>query len=241
MTNIIQNIPLICSILTIYYLFFFIEFFFKIQKQKQKHSRLNLQRQHNVGQKARVYDTFQMYLKSSPRELERSIKLSEREGWHWGGKLVRGAYMVLERQRAKDMEYESPIHETLEDTHDCYDQGVIKVLSRTHVQNKFSSANLLIASHNEHTIKQAIGLMKKKNIDRVTGGVAFGQLLGMADFLSFSLGNAGYQAYKYLPYGPFYEVLPYLVRRAQENSGLLSGGAKERGMMFSELKRRMMP
>ena len=122
-------------------------FFYSFLKYKNKNkntNRLNLQRQHNVGQKARVYDTFQMYLKSSPRELERSIKLSEREGWHWGGKLVRGAYMVLERQRAKDMEYESPIHETLEDTHDCYDQGVIKVLSRTHVQNKFSSANLLI-------------------------------------------------------------------------------------------------
>jgi len=202
---------------------------------------LDLQREYNTGSSARVYNTFQMYLNSSERELERSILLSEREGWHFACKLVRGAYMVLERQRAVDMNYDSPIHETLEDTHNCYDNGVETVLGRKDVLDGTSKANLLIASHNEESIHKAISSMKNRNIDRKTGGVAFGQLLGMADFISFSLGNAGFQAYKYLPYGPFYEVLPYLVRRAQENSGLLSGGAKERKLMASELMRRVKP
>ena len=113
------------------------------------------------------------------------------------------------------------------------------MLNRKHVQDGTSKANLLIASHNQKSIELTIDLMNEKKIDRVEGGVAFGQLLGMADYLSFSLGNAGFQAYKYLPYGPFYEVLPYLVRRAQENSGLLSGGAYERTLIFTELKRRV--
>ena len=116
---------------------------------------------------------------------------------------------------------------------------VQRVLERKDVQNGTSKANLLIASHNQSSIERTIELMKTNQIDRVDGGVAFGQLLGMADYLSFSLGNSGYQAYKYLPYGPFYEVLPYLVRRAQENSGLLSGGAYERDLMFTEIKRRV--
>jgi len=209
----------------------------------------------------------------------------EREEWHFATKLVRGAYMILERQRADALSYESPIHETIENTHTCYDNGVRinkeftkttpysfltrhllciccafvvhllciccacslvvfllqvqRVLERKDVQNGTSKANLLIASHNQSSIERTIELMKTNQIDRVDGGVAFGQLLGMADYLSFSLGNSGYQAYKYLPYGPFYEVLPYLVRRAQENSGLLSGGAYERDLMFTEIKRRV--
>jgi proline dehydrogenase len=199
---------------------------------------LDLQRTYNKDT-ARVYNTFQMYLKSSERELERSIVLSEREGWHFATKLVRGAYMILERERALNLDYESPIHESLEDTHKCYDSGVKTVLERRDVQNGTSKANLLIASHNQASVEKAIHLMNTNNIDQTNGGVAFGQLLGMADFLSFSLGHAGFQAYKYLPYGPFYEVLPYLVRRAQENSGLLSGGAYERSLIFSELKRRL--
>ena len=76
-------------------------------------------------------------------------------------------------------------------------------------------------------------------IDPATGGVYFGQLLGMADHLTFTLGNAGYRAYKYVPYGPWSEVMPYLIRRAQENSDMLGGVATERSMLWGELKRRI--
>jgi proline dehydrogenase len=202
---------------------------------------LELQRKFNRGQEARVYNTFQCYLRHSERELSQHIERSEREGWHFACKLVRGAYMVLERDRAKEQGYESPIHDTIESTHDCYNGAMRTVLGRDAVKEGRSKANMLVASHNQGSIELALKLMSDSGISRSTGGVYFGQLLGMADHLTFSLGNNGYLAYKYLPYGPFYEVLPYLVRRAQENSSLLGNVAEERRMIRDELVRRTVP
>lgn len=113
----------------------------------------------------------------------------------------------------------------------------LRTLPKVHGK-KGKPINLLVASHNQTSIELAVELMKKNGIDRTTGAVAFGQLLGMSDHLSFTLGNAGYQAYKYVPYGPEHEVLPYLVRRAQENSSMLSGAGVERSLILSELSRR---
>ena len=99
-------------------------------------------------------------------------------------------------------------------------------------------ANVLVASHNEESVVRTLTTMDKLGIG-ADGGVYFGQLLGMADHLTFTLGQHGYKAYKYVPYGPIHEVLPYLIRRAQENSDLLGGVAVERGMLGGELLRRI--
>ena len=96
----------------------------------------------------------------------------------------------------------------------------------------------MVATHNETTVRYVTGLMAARGIPRSGGGVFFGQLLGMCDHVSFSLGRCGYAVYKYVPYGPIHDVLPYLIRRAEENSDMLGGAAKERVLLWNELKRR---
>ena len=99
---------------------------------------------------------------------------------------------------------------------------------------------LMVASHNQRSIEHTLARMKELSIPQDSrGGVFFAQLLGMADHLSFSLGQHGFMAYKYVPYGPIEEVLPYLLRRAEENSSLLGGTAHEMDLMKSELSRRL--
>ncbi len=130
---------------------------------------------------------------------------------YWfAAKVVRGAYMVQERERAASMGYPSPIHDTLADTHTCYNTAVSLILAHPR-------RNLLVASHNQGSVEHTVRVMAERGIDRESGGVYFGQLLGMADRLTYPLAAHGYKAYKYVPYGPIKEVIPYLLRRAQEN------------------------
>lgn len=201
---------------------------------------LDLQREFNRSA-PRIFNTFQCYLKETDAKVDEHILRTEQEGFHFAAKIVRGAYMVLERQRALDMGYPSPIQDTIEDTHACYDRTVQKIMRRPAVQRGSSKANLLVATHNQKSVEAAVKVMNDAGLDPATSGVSFGQLLGMSDHLTFPLGQAGYRAYKYVPYGPIHEVLPYLVRRAQENSDFLGGVTKERSMLFSELLRRLRP
>ena len=94
---------------------------------------------------------------------------------------------------------------------------------------------MLVATHNENSISMMLTEMEKLNIDRNNGRIYFGQLLGMSDRLTFNLGRSRYKAYKYVPYGPVQEVIPYLIRRAQENSGLMGGTKKELDMIRTAL------
>lgn len=98
----------------------------------------------------------------------------------------------------------------------------------------------MIASHNQESVELAISTMDGLGLEPQNSGVYFGQLLGMSDNLTFSLGRYGYKAYKYVPYGRVNEVIPYLLRRAQENSGLLSGATKEIRMVKNEISRRIL-
>lgn len=143
--------------------------------------------------------------------------------------------MVLERRRAHRLNYPSPIFETLEQTHNNYDSCVETVLKEVKTHN----AEVMLATHNAQSISHACALMRDLGIPRSGGGVFFGQLLGMADAASFSLGRNGYQVAKYVPYGQVRLVMPYLVRRAQENSTLLGPGAThELRLIGKELRRR---
>jgi proline dehydrogenase len=99
-------------------------------------------------------------------------------------------------------------------------------------------AHFMVASHNETTVQFVTQAMKNSGRPRSGGGVYFGQLLGMCDHVSFSLGRCGFQCYKYVPYGPIHDVIPYLIRRAEENSDLLGGATKERRLLWQEIKRR---
>ncbi|KAG2195926.1 hypothetical protein INT47_002699 [Mucor saturninus] len=213
------------------------------------HVAVNLQRKYNEQERSpTVYNTYQMYTKSSRGRLELDVELARRDKFTFAAKLVRGAYMVSERKRAGEMGYVSPIHETLEDTHDSYNGGVKFLLNKLgeyqqttgeSVTNTTSPIIFMVASHNRDSVITTIEEMERNNINARAGIVHFGQLFGMQDQLSYTLGRNGYSIYKYLPYGMIDEVIPYLLRRAQENSSVLGGVAVERQLMWDELKGRL--
>jgi proline dehydrogenase len=196
------------------------------------HLVLGLQRQHNLEFPS-IYNTYQCYLKDSYQRVIIDMERAKREGFKFAGKVVRGAYLVQERKRALEMGYESPIHETKQDTDDNYDRVVEVFLQKRH------RAALMIASHNEDSIRNAVRRMDELEIPRSGGGVAFGQLLGMCDHVTYSLGAEGYDAFKYVPYGPIQEVVPYLIRRVEENSDIMGGVGKERELLTDEMSRRL--
>ncbi|KAG7375879.1 hypothetical protein PHYPSEUDO_014955 [Phytophthora pseudosyringae] len=197
------------------------------------HLTLNLQRKYNRDGEDVIYNTFQCYLKMSSDRIDIDLERARREKFRFAAKLVRGAYMVQERKRARDKGYVDPIHDSIEDTHVNYDAQVSKLLRHNHL------ASFMVASHNEKSVVNTVQQMQNIGINRGTGGVYFGQLLGMCDHVSYTLGANAYKVFKYVPYGPIHEVLPYLIRRAQENSGLMSGAQLEMRMLSTEIKRRM--
>ncbi len=194
---------------------------------------LRLQRRYNKD-RCVVYNTYQCYLKDSSVRLNGDMERSSRENFGFAAKLVRGAYMYAERELAIEEGRESPIHESLDDTHASYDRNVESVLE--YIAKNNSGAEVMFATHNSRSVKFAVRCMADMNIRK---GVYFGQLLGMADNITFPLGASGYNVYKYVPYGPISEVMPYLIRRAQENSDLLGGVSLEREMLWKELKSRI--
>ncbi|CAN0136374.1 unnamed protein product [Discosporangium mesarthrocarpum] len=145
--------------------------------------------------------------------------------------------MHTERQRALEGGYDSPVWETIEDTHANFNAAVDMVLRHMAEGNR---GEVMLATHNQDSIEHAIQRMETLGINKWEG-VSFGQLLGMADNITFPLGSCGYRAYKYIPYGKVGETIPYLLRRAQENSGLLAGARHERDLLRREICRRLSP
>ncbi|BDA48708.1 Proline dehydrogenase 1, mitochondrial [Coccomyxa sp. Obi] len=199
------------------------------------HAAMELQRTFNRHTPT-IFNTYQCYLKDSHERILLDMQRARQEGFLFGAKLVRGAYLHLERGRAKEKGYPSPIHDSIEATHANYNRIVEEALSAV----AEDGAEFMIASHNQASVERAVALMHERGLDHRTVGVFFGQLLGMADPLSFVLGANGYRAYKYVPFGPVEEVMPYLVRRAQENSTVLGGVQKEKAMVAAELRRRIL-
>jgi len=183
-----------------------------------------------------IFNTYQCYLKQGFNNFVIDVEQARREGFHFGAKIVRGAYADQERARAQELGYPDPIQPDYEATGRCYHRVMDVGLEFIH---SHGTVNLMIASHNIDSIKYAISRMDSLNIPRNSGEVFFGQLLGMCDQVTFPLGQAGYSVYKYVPFGPVDEVLPYLSRRAQENRSLLDGVKNERQMLNREIFRRL--
>lgn len=212
------------------------------------HVAINFQRKYNhqAGQAPTVFNTYQMYTKSSRERLELDVALSKRENFVFAAKLVRGAYMISERKRARELNYPSLIHDSLKDTHDSYNGGIRFLLNELHQQTlekPLSVTNspivFMVASHNRESVMLTIEEMERNQISPHSGVVLFGQLFSMKDQISYTLARHGYATYKYLPYGLVDEVIPYLLRRAQENSAVLCSVSQERRLIWNELKRRM--
>ena len=185
-----------------------------------------------------IFSTYQMYLKDARNRLRTDILRAKAGNYKFAAKLVRGAYMVVERARARELYLEDPIIDTLEHTHENYDSAIEEIIEEISKSQNRNDIEVMIASHNQKSVELAIENMSKYGL-QPDSGVYFGQLLGMSDHLTFSLGNGGYKAYKYVPYGKVSEVMPYLIRRAQENSGLMSNSKNELKMVTTEIRRRL--
>lgn len=200
---------------------------------------MELMRKYN-REKAIVFNTYQCYLRATYDHVVRDLELARRQNFFFGAKLVRGAYLEQERLRARTLGYEDPVHACYEDTNAMYHRTLTECLRQVVEGKERKAIAIMVASHNEDTIRFTVNKMQELGIrpdDRV---VCFGQLLGMCDQVSFPLGQAGYSVYKYVPYGPIDEVMPYLSRRAIENNSLLQKVSKELGLLRHELTRRLL-
>ncbi|KAJ3204122.1 hypothetical protein HK099_001259 [Clydaea vesicula] len=191
----------------------------------------------NEGGLAVVYNTYQLYLKDGLKRLKIDVERAERFGYTFGVKIVRGAYMVSERERAEELKIEDPINENIEKTHKDYNEAIEYLLKKV----KFNpNISFVIASHNKTSVETALRLIKELdiNLEEKKNHFGFGQLMGMQDGIAFYLGEIGLSVFKYIPYGPVNITIPYLIRRAQENSSLMtnSGAVQDRKELLEELK-----
>lgn len=179
-----------------------------------------------------VYNTLQMYHTDRLDYLKQSIEWAKRNNIYYGVKLVRGAYMEKERERAEKLGYKSPIHPFKEATDNAFNQAL-----HICVENRDVVA-VCNATHNEKSCLLLIELMKKNNVDKQDPNFYFAQLYGMSDHISFNLADRQYRVAKYLPYGPVEDVVPYLIRRAQENTSVAGQQSRELSLLLKEWKRR---
>ena len=176
--------------------------------------------------------TYQLNRHDVLDRMKRAIDMAGSQGFHVGAKLVRGAYMEKERDRAEEMEYPSPIHQDKASVDRDYDEALR--LCMQHIDR----IGLCAGTHNEDSSKLLTRLMEEQNIAKDDKRVFFAQLLGMSDNISFKLADLGYNVAKYVPYGPVEKVLPYLFRRAEENTSIAGQSGREFTLVKKELKRR---
>lgn len=179
-----------------------------------------------------VFNTIQHYRHDRLQFLKDSHAAAAERKFILGAKLVRGAYMEKERKRASEMNYPSPINPSKQATDDHYNSGVEFCIANLDL------ISLVVASHNEHSNLYATELLKKNNLPLKHPHVHFSQLYGMSDNITFNLARAGCSVSKYLPFGPIKDVIPYLMRRAQENSSVSGQTGRELVLIRKELLRR---
>jgi proline dehydrogenase len=182
--------------------------------------------------KAIIYNTYQLYRHDRLAFLKDSYEAAEKRDFILGAKLVRGAYMEKERKRAKELNYASPIQASKETTDSDYNLAVKFCID--HIVR----IALVVASHNEYSNLYATDLLKQDGLPLNHEHVHFSQLYGMSDNITFNLAKAGCHVSKYLPFGPLKDVVPYLMRRAQENSSVAGQTGRELALIRKELLRR---
>lgn len=187
---------------------------------------------YNKGEKVIIYNTYQFYLKESINNLFAITKSAREKGFKIGAKLVRGAYMEKERKRAEDLGYTDPIQPTKVATDNDYDLAVTFALDNLDI---FA---FCLGTHNEASSKACVSQMMERGIEPNDSRIHFAQLLGMSDNISYNVAEAGFNAAKYVPYGPLESVMPYLIRRAEENTSVAGQSSREFLLINKEYKRR---
>ncbi len=182
--------------------------------------------------KAIVYNTLQMYRTDRLEFLKESLRKAETGNYFLGIKFVRGAYMEKERKRAADKGYPSPIQPDKAATDSNYDAGIAFTMDHLDRISVFNG------SHNEKSNRLLTELIAQKGLHRDDDRIWFSQLYGMSDHISFNLAEEGYNVTKYIPYGPVRNILPYLIRRAEENTSISGQTGRELGLIELEKRRR---
>jgi proline dehydrogenase len=179
-----------------------------------------------------IYNTLQLYRHDRVEFLKQCYKAAEERNFLLAVKLVRGAYMEKERKRAQEKGYPSPIQPDKASTDNDYNEAVRFCLEHN------DRIGVIVASHNEHSNLLATQLMDKAGLTHDHPHVHFSQLYGMSDNITYNLAAAGFSVSKYLPFGPIKDVVPYLMRRAEENTSVGGQTSRELGLIEKELKRR---
>ena len=179
-----------------------------------------------------VYNTYQLYKHETLDELREAYLVAREKGYQLGGKLVRGAYMEKERLRAREGEYLDPIHKSKEASDADFNAAVDFCLDH------IDCISVCLGTHNEYSSLYCVEKMKKLQLSLNDSRIWFAQLLGMSDTISFNLAHAGYNVAKYVPYGPIEAVMPYLFRRAQENTSISGQTSRELTLVSREMQRR---
>jgi proline dehydrogenase len=183
-------------------------------------------------QRAIVYNTIQLYRHDRLQFLKKSHQLAITQNFFLGVKLVRGAYMEKERSRAAEMGYADPIQPSKEASDRDFDLAV------TYCIENIDCISVCAGTHNEKSSLHLAHAIDERKLDRNDRRIFFAQLYGMSDHISYNLANGGYNVAKYLPYGPIREVIPYLIRRAQENTSVKGQTGRELSLIQKEMKRR---
>ncbi|KPM33318.1 Proline dehydrogenase [Croceitalea dokdonensis DOKDO 023] len=183
-------------------------------------------------QKAVVFNTAQLYRWDRVAYLKQLKELAEQQGFKVGIKAVRGAYMEKENERANEMGYPTPICASKQATDLNFDAGITYMLEHLAIFSIFSG------THNEQSTNMLMEKMEEMGIERGNDHIWFGQLFGMSDHISFNLAKEGYHVAKYLPYGPVRDVMPYLIRRAEENTSVAGQTSRELQLLKKEKERR---
>lgn len=183
-------------------------------------------------EKAIVFNTLQLYRWDRLDYLKKLHNIAKTENFHIGMKLVRGAYMEKENKRAEEKGYPTPICASKEATDINYDTTVI------YMMENLEKMSIFAGTHNEESSYKLMDLMQKMNIAKNDNRIWFGQLYGMSDNISYNLAQNGYNVAKYLPFGPVRDVMPYLIRRAEENTSVAGQTSRELNLIKSERERR---
>lgn len=195
------------------------------------HLTYDMMRLYNKEQ-AIVYNTYQMYRQDALKVLQRDHAQATEEGYFLGAKLVRGAYLEKERRVAAQLGYKSPINPDKAATDELFNQGLRFCVE--HVDR----ISFCSGTHNEESSYLLINLLEEFGIARDDQRVYSAQLYGMSDNLSYNLAHAGYNVAKYVPYGPVEAVMPYLMRRADENTAIAGQSSREFNLIKKEMARR---
>ncbi|WP_299485200.1 proline dehydrogenase family protein [uncultured Allomuricauda sp.] len=192
---------------------------------------LDMMRKYNT-KKPIIFNTLQMYRWDRLDYLKEVLEIASNEGFKLGFKVVRGAYMEKENDRADEMGYKTPICPSKKITDENFDAAI------TFMMNHLNTISIFAGTHNEASCLKLIKHMEENEVESSNPNIWFGQLFGMSDHITYNLTAEGFRAAKYVPYGPVKDVMPYLIRRAEENTSVAGQTTRELSLLQKEKKRR---